>query len=57
MKELIILGATGSIGSQTLDIVRNYPNDYKVIAMSLGRNMDDNIKIIEEFNENKCNVW
>ena len=48
MKELIILGATGSIGSQTLDIVRNYPSDYKVIAMSLGKNMDDNIKIIEE---------
>ena len=53
MKELIILGATGSIGSQTLDIVRNYPSDYKVIAMSLGKNMDDNIKIIEEFNPKK----
>ena len=49
MKDLIILGATGSIGTQTLDIVRKYPNEYNVIALSLGRNMENNIKIIDEF--------
>ena len=49
MKDLIILGATGSIGSQTLDIVRKYPDEYNVIAMSLGRNMDSNIQLIKEF--------
>jgi len=47
MRDLIILGATGSIGTQTLDIVRKYPNEYNVIALSLGRNMDNNIKIID----------
>ena len=49
MKDLIILGATGSIGTQTLDIVRKYPNQYNVIALSLGRDMDSNIRLIDEF--------
>jgi 1-deoxy-D-xylulose-5-phosphate reductoisomerase len=49
MKDLIILGSTGSIGTQTLDIVRKYPNEYNIIALSLGRDMEKNIKIIDEF--------
>ena len=50
MKDLIILGATGSIGSQTLDIVRKYSNEYRVIAMSLGHSLLESKKIIDEFN-------
>lgn len=34
MKQLIILGSTGSIGTQTLDIVRSFPEDFSVIALS-----------------------
>lgn len=34
MKQLIILGSTGSIGTQTLDIVRSFPEDFAVIALS-----------------------
>ena len=49
MKKWIILGATGSIGTQTLDIVRKYPDEYNVIAFSLGRDLEKNIKLIEEF--------
>jgi len=49
MKELIILGATGSIGTQTLDIVRKYPNEYRVVAMSLGHNLEQSAQIIGEF--------
>lgn len=49
MKELIILGATGSIGTQTLDIVRKFPLEYNVLAMSLGRDIEKNVKLIEEF--------
>lgn len=40
MRELVILGSTGSIGTQALDVVRNNPNDYKVTALAAGRNVD-----------------
>ncbi len=38
MKNLIILGSTGSIGTQTLDIVREHKNEYKVTALAAGSN-------------------
>ena len=31
MKHISILGSTGSIGKQTLDIVRAHPDEYKVV--------------------------
>lgn len=49
MKDIIILGATGSIGSQTLDVIRNNPAEYNVLALSLGHDLDSNRKIIDEF--------
>lgn len=39
MKKIAILGATGSIGTQTLDIVRAQ-KDLQVTAMAAGRNID-----------------
>ena len=39
-KNLSILGSTGSIGTQTLDIVSQNPEDLKVVAMSCGKNLD-----------------
>ena len=50
MKELIILGATGSIGTQTLDIVREFKDIYKVVGLSVGSNLEKAKEIIEEFN-------
>ena len=50
MKYLYILGSTGSIGTQTLDIVRNQPNDFKVVGMSVGgSNIELGYQLIEEF--------
>lgn len=43
MKNIAILGSTGSIGTQTLDIVRNN-KDIKVVGLSAG----SNIKLLEE---------
>lgn len=39
MKKLIILGSTGSIGTQALDIVRANPDKYKVVALAAGSNV------------------
>lgn len=49
MKNIAILGSTGSIGTQTLDIVRNNP-DLKVVGLSAGSNIDLLEKQIREFN-------
>ena len=44
MKNIAILGSTGSIGTQTLDIVDGSDGELNVVALSAGRN----IKLIEE---------
>ena len=40
MKRLIILGATGSIGSNAIDVVMTHPNDFKVVAVSALKSKD-----------------
>lgn len=49
MKQIAILGSTGSIGTQTLDVVRRYPNDFSVYAISAHRNVDLLIRQALEF--------
>ena len=49
MKNLYILGSCGSIGTQTLDIVRKNPNEFRVIGMSLGSNLELARSLVEEF--------
>lgn len=49
MKELIILGSCGSIGTQTLDIVREFSDNFVVTGISIGRNLEKAINIINEF--------
>jgi 1-deoxy-D-xylulose-5-phosphate reductoisomerase len=38
MKKIAVLGSTGSIGRQTLDIVRSSPDKFKVTALAAGNN-------------------
>ncbi|MBO0993086.1 1-deoxy-D-xylulose-5-phosphate reductoisomerase [Bacillus sp. SD088] len=49
MKLISLLGATGSIGTQTLDIIRKNPEQYKLVAMTTGKNIELTRKIIVEF--------
>ena len=46
-----VLGSTGSIGTQTLEIIRERPGDYTVTALGVGRNLDV-VAQAEEFPEN-----
>ena len=48
-KNLAILGATGSIGGSTLDIVRQFPDRYRVVSLTAGRNVELLARQIEEF--------
>ncbi|MBC2178638.1 1-deoxy-D-xylulose-5-phosphate reductoisomerase [Listeria booriae] len=49
MRKINLLGATGSVGSQTLEIVREHPELFQVVALSFGRNMKLGTAVIEEF--------
>lgn len=49
MQRLIVLGSTGSIGRQTLDVVREFPNEFQVVGLSGGYNTDLLCKQVEEF--------
>ena len=49
MKRIAILGSTGSIGTQALEIIRNNPDKYKAVALSCGKNTELLKKQIEEF--------
>ena len=49
MKNLSILGSTGSIGTQTLDIVKNNPNEFKIIGLTTNKNTELLKKQIDEF--------
>lgn len=49
MKYLYILGACGSIGTQTLDVVRQHKEEYKVVGMSVGSDLELAKKLIEDF--------
>lgn len=46
---IFLLGACGSIGTQTLDVMRTYNNDFKLIACSIGRDVKKGMEIIREF--------
>ncbi len=49
MKRLVLLGATGSIGVQTIDVVRQHPDLFELKALSAGRNIAKLKEILEEF--------
>lgn len=49
VKQIAILGSTGSIGTQTLDVVRAYPERYEVYAISAHRSVDLLVQQAREF--------
>ncbi len=44
------MGATGSIGIQTLDVIRLHPEQFSLYAMAFGRNIEKALPLIHEFN-------
>ncbi len=49
MKDIILLGSTGSVGRNVLEIVRSYPDKFRVKAISSNRNIDSLVLQAEEF--------
>jgi 1-deoxy-D-xylulose-5-phosphate reductoisomerase len=49
LKYISLLGASGSIGMQTLDVIRSHSDEFRLVAMSIGKNVEVGRAIIEEF--------
>ena len=49
MKRICLLGASGSIGGQTLDVMRKHPVDFSLVGFSVGKQIDKISEIIKEF--------
>jgi len=56
MKKIAILGSTGSIGTQTLEIVRNQP-DIQAVALAAGQNVELMEAQIREFHPVIAGMW
>ena len=57
MKRIAILGSTGSIGTQTLDIVRNNREDLEVVALAAGSNVKLMEAQVREFSPKVVAMW
>lgn len=49
MKAISLLGSTGSIGTQTLDIVAQYPDQFRIVGLAAGRNVEMLAQQIRQF--------
>ncbi len=51
-KRVLVLGATGSIGTSSLDILKNYPQKFELVGFSVHSNISQAEKIKQEFSVN-----
>ncbi len=49
MKNISILGSTGSIGTNTLQVVREHPDQFRIIGLTAGKNIHLLLEQIKEF--------
>jgi 1-deoxy-D-xylulose-5-phosphate reductoisomerase len=49
MRRLVILGSTGSVGTQALDVVRHHKDRFEVVGLAAGSNQDLLVGQIREF--------
>ena len=49
MKKLVVLGASGSIGSQALELIKEHKDDFILEKISIGRNINKLRQILTEF--------
>ena len=57
MKNIVLLGSTGSIGTQTLDVVRSYKEDLHVVALAAGSSVEMMEQQIREFLPSYAVMW
>lgn len=50
MKNIAVLGASGSIGTQAIDVIERHPNEFNLIAFTVGKNIDYAKKLSKNIN-------
>ena len=40
MKRLILMGASGSIGTQTIDVIKQHQDELELVGVSVGKNVN-----------------
>ena len=48
-RKLSVLGATGSIGTQALDVVRKYPDAFEIVALTARSSAEKLFELVREF--------
>lgn len=48
MKNIAVLGASGSIGTQAIDVIERHPNEFNLVAFTVGKNIAYAQKIFEK---------
>ena len=56
MKGLCILGSTGSVGRNSLRVVKNHPERFRVVSLSAGKNLTLLAEQVQEFNPQLVSV-
>jgi 1-deoxy-D-xylulose-5-phosphate reductoisomerase len=56
LKGISLLGATGSIGTQTIDIIRSNRDQFELVAIAVGKNLELTREIINEFHPKLVSV-
>ena len=56
-KTICLLGATGSIGASTLQVVRQHRDRFKIISLAAATNWKELLPIIREFKVEKACLW
>ena len=57
MKKIVVLGSTGSVGKNALNIVRKYPDKFKVIGLSANTNYKTLVKQAQEFSVKNIAIY
>ncbi|GAF09725.1 1-deoxy-D-xylulose 5-phosphate reductoisomerase [Paenibacillus pini JCM 16418] len=56
MKKISVLGSTGSIGTQTLDVVSKHPEHFQIEGLAAGTNVDLLLEQIHQYHPKKVSV-
>ncbi|MBM6997105.1 1-deoxy-D-xylulose-5-phosphate reductoisomerase [Paenibacillus sp. DXFW5] len=56
MKKIALIGSTGSIGTQTLDVIRAYPEEFRLEGLAAGTNIELFARQVHEFRPRKASV-
>ena len=56
MKRISVLGASGSVGIQTLEVIKQHPDQFQLVAFSVGSNVSAAVEIIKDFSPKAVSV-